>query len=292
VSITLAQLERETARRVGPYAEHQTDRQLPSTASFNWVNFPQLRSDMGIDLVTNLWLLRRGASAADRQRLVSTYDSDTGRVLPERPWSVVPPAGETCEFHHLNPEQELRVAVLAGLRRCFLPDNVRADPTQLFGGLDLTAQFPWLTDPWQIARVRYGWLSPFGDAPWDSYTRMGHLILIGMFGNFLPMSVWVEAWRPAWSWVNGDESDGPTSDDDVLEVDLDYAASAAHIEAWHRFPARLQAAAAGGLQATQTMAAQEFERMAGIFGPSQRPVSIGFREVVRLGSGGWINGPW
>jgi hypothetical protein len=305
MSITLAQLEQETARRIGPYWRYFTDRQVPNTAQFTFVNVPELRSSIDADLVTNLWLLRRGEcygepdelvdmDPVDRQRTVDVYDAEQGRVFPDRPWGTIPEPGEYMEFHHLNPDQELLPSVLAGLRRCFLPDTVQAQPTAAYGGIDLTAQFPWLTETWQIARVRYGWVGPYGDAPWDTYTSAGHLILTGTYGAALPMAVWVDAWRPAWSWVNGAEStSGPTADGDTLEVDLEYAAAAAHIEAWHLFPSRLQAAAAGNLQATREQAAAEFSRLASIFGPV-RPRDVGFQTVVRTSSGRgvWINNPW
>lgn len=305
MSITLAELEQETARRVGPYSRFFSDRQMPATAGFDYVNIPELQTNADLDLVTNLWMLRRGQcygepdeivamDPLDRQRTVATYEAQMGRVYPDRPWSTIPEPGEYFEFHHLNPEQELRVAVLAGLRRCFLPDTVQAEPTQQWGGIDLTLQFAWLTEGWQIQRVRYGWVSPYHDAPWDTYTSGGHLILTGTHGMMLPLAVWVDAWRPAWSWVNGAEStSGPTDDFDILDVDLDYAAAAAHIEAWHHFPARLQTAAAGGMQATQAIAAQEFSRLANSFGP-QRSREVGFQSVVGIGGHGrsWINGPW
>ncbi len=301
MSITLAQLEQETARRVGPFYLLFTDRQNPNTAQFTYALYPELRSEIDLDSVTNLWLLRRGVDwqgnpitfdVVDRQRTVSSYDPENGRVFPDRPWGTIPSMGEVTEFHHLNPALELRAAVLAGLRRCFLPDTVQAQPTAPFGGIDLTLQFPWLTEAWQIARVRYGWIGPYADAPFDTYTAAGHLILTGTHGTALPTAVWVDAWRPAWSWVNGAESTtGPTDDNDELDIDLDYAAAAGHIEAWHIAPGRLQSAAAGGLQATQQMAAQEFSRMASIYGPG-RPSQIGFRTVVRTGHAGWVNGPW
>lgn len=304
MSITLAELEVEVARRVGPYLSAFTDRQVPNTANFTFADFPDLRSAIDQDLVTNLWLLRRGITVdgnsvsmdiVDRHRTVDVYDAQQGRVFPDRGWGTIPEAGEVCEFHHLHPERELRASVLAGLRRCYLPDTVVAQPTAQFGGIDLTLQYPWLTEPWQITRVSYGWLSPYGDAPWDTYTAMGHLILTGTYGTYMPMSLWVEAWRPASSWVNDAESTtGPTADADTLEVNLDYAASAGHIEAWHLFPSRMQAAAAGNLQATREQAAQEFSRLANAYGPT-RPRDIGFQTLV-VGSGGsrrnWVNGPW
>ena len=230
---------------------------MPNTAQFTYAFYPELRSEIDLDSVTNLWLLRRGLDwqgnpvvmdVVDPWRLVASYDPESGRVFPDRPWGTIPVAGEVTEFHHLNPDQELRAAVMAGLRRCFLPDTVLVQPTAPFGGIDLTLQLPWLTDAWQVQRVRYGWLGPYGDAPFDTYKTAGHLILSGTHGTALPTAVWVDAWRPAWSWVNNAESvGGPIADTDILEVDLDYAAAAGHIEAWHHFPARLQAAAAGGV---------------------------------------------
>jgi hypothetical protein len=305
MSITLAQLEQESARRLGPYWRYFTDRQVPNTAQFTFANFPDLRSNIDSDLVTNLWMLRRGEQygssnivsmdPVDRQRTVDVFDVEQGRVFPDRPWGAIPSPGEYMEFHHLNPDQELLPAVLAGLRRCFLQDTLQAQPGVPYGGIDLTAQFPWLTEAWQIARVRYGWLVPYHAIPWDTYTSAGHLILTGTYGAAGPGLVWIEAWRPAWSWVNGAESiTGPVADDDVLEVDLDYAASAAHIEAWHLFPSRLQTAAAGGLQATRDQAAQEFSRLANILGPI-RPREVGFQSAVRIGASGrstWVNGPF
>ena len=302
MSITLAQLEQETARRVGPFYLLFTDRQVPNTAQFTYALYPELRSEIDLDSVTNLALLRRGVDwqgnpvpmdVVDRQRLVASYDPENGRVFPDRPWGTIPVAGEVHEFHHLDPQQQLRVAVMAGLRRCYLPDTVQAQPTAQFGGIDLTIQFPWLTEGWQVARVRYGWVNPYGDAPFDTFRAQGHLFLTGTHGSALPMACWVDAWRPAYSWVNGADSTGPTNDDDVLDVDIDYAASAGHIEAWHLFPARLQAAAAGNYQATRDQAAAEFSRLAGVYGP-QRNREVGFRTIVRMGAvgRGWVNNPW
>lgn len=290
MSATLAELEQETARRVGPYFSAFTDRQIPNTAQFTFATFPTLQSQIDLDSATNLWLLRRGVTwdgtpvvldVVDRQRLVANYDPEMGRIYPDHPWGTIPVPGEVCEFHHLNPEQELRVAVLAGLRRCFTPDLVQVQPTTAYGGIDLTAQYAWLTEPWQVDRVQYGWPQPYADAPFEAVSSAGHVWLIGAYGWSMPSGAWITAWRPGWSRVNGVDSSGPTADVDVLDIDLDYAAAAGHIEAWHHFPARLQAAAAGGTQATQVMAAAEFSRQAGLFGPA-RNTNIGFRSSLGL----------
>lgn len=291
--ITLAALEQEVARRLGPYWRYFTDRQIPNTAQFTFVNVPELRSSIDSDLVTNLWMLRRGEcfgepdeivsmDPEDRQRSVDVYDPEQGRVFPDRPWSAIPEAGEYIEFHHLDPSQELRPAVLAGLRRCFLQDMFAAVQTSSYGDIDLTYQAPWITSPYQVTRVQYGWYKPFGEAPFEATMQQGHVMLRNTSGPYAPANVWVTALRPAWSWVNDAEStSGPTQDSDLLSVDLDYAASAGHIEAWRLFPDRLYAAAAGNLQATQEMAAREFTRQSLIWGPSPSR-RIGFSEVVGL----------
>jgi hypothetical protein len=302
--ITLAQLEQEVGRRVGPYWRFFTDRQLPNTAQFTFANLPELRSSIDADLVTNLWLLRRGEcfgepdevvdmDPVDRQRSVDVYDAEQGRVFPDRPWGTIPEPGEWMEFHHLDPAQELRPAVLAGLARCFFEDLVQAEPNAQYGGIDLTAQFAWLTEKWQVTNVQYGWWAPYQDAPFECVMQRGHVWLMGTTGWWAPVSCWVSAWRPVTSWVNGvDSTGGPLADADELEVDLAYAAAAGHIEAWHLFPARMQQAAAGGVQATQPMAAQEFSRQALVHGP-KRALDIGFGTVVSASSHwrghGWVN---
>src|SRR5215510_12495851 len=120
MTVTLAQIEQETARKVGPYYRFAMDRQVPTTANFGRAFFPALRSVVEQDLVTNLWLLRRGLDETgavvavppdDRQRTVAHYDPAQGLVEVDRPWSAAPAPAEVCEFHHLDPEQELRPAV-------------------------------------------------------------------------------------------------------------------------------------------------------------------------------------
>ena len=306
MTVQLAQIEQEVGRRTGPYIETFMDRQLPSTASSTFVFFPELRSTIDLDSVTNLWALRRGAIIdigygsqavdipyADRQRLVAEYDPARGQVFVDRPWGTsLPAAGEWFEFYHLNPSMELRKAVLAGLRRCFIQDQLQVAPTSQYGAIDLTVQCPWLTDGHQVQRVQYGWATAVADAPFDTVTSGGHVYLTGTTGPYAPVTLWLTALRPAWSWVNGaDSTTGPSGDWDELEVDLDYAAAAAHIEAWHLFPARLQAAAAGGLAASQKDAASEFTRQSLIHFPSRQP-QVAFKEVTGLSSVGvptWVN---
>lgn len=281
--LTLARLEQEVARRVGPYYRLPTDRQVPSTATFERAFFPGLRSSVEQDLVTNLWILRRGidwqgqpapVDPDDRQRTVAVYDPQDGSVQVDRPWSRGLVPGEVCEFHHLDPEQQLRPSVRAGLRRCAFEERFSLGSGYIYE-TDLTESVPWLTDPNQVSRVQVapfptGFVGSPGDMPYTVFGQSGHVCIRLNTGGHGPYygGVLVTAIRPVESLVNGlDSTSGPLIDTDTLNVDLDYAASAGHIEAWHAFPASLQAAAAGGTQATQAMAALEFTRQTRIHAP-------------------------
>jgi hypothetical protein len=291
--ITLQQLEQEVARRTGPYFQAAQDSGVPTSSTATSALMPILKSSALLGGPENLWLLRRGQLAdgsptpspialTDRQRLVQAYDSGAGRVIVERNWGTPMYPSELAEFSHLDPAQELRVAVLAGLRRCFSEDRGRVYPNLEGGQIDLTSFLPWLTDPSQCLRLQAGYIYAGGDIPFEAVRQAGHVLIVSMHGGAPYSGAWLTALRPAWSWVNeAESSSGPLLDTDTLAVDLDYAASAAHIEAWHRFPSRMFAAAAGNLQATQEMAAREFTRQALIWGPEPSR-EIGFKEVVRM----------
>jgi len=291
--ITLAQLEQEVARRTGPFFQAAQDGGVPTSSTTTSAIMPTLKSNALLGGPENLWLLRRGVlvggtstpqpvQAVDRERLVQSFDAGAGRVLVDRNWRDPMQSSEQADFSHLCPSQELRVAVLAGLRRCFFDQRFGAAVTSAYGDMDLTYQQPWVTSPGQVERVQYGYTKPIGEAPFEAVMQDGHVMLSGSWGNYAPSSVWVTAARPHLTWVNGaDSTTGPTDDDDQLAVDLDYAAAAGHIEAWHLFPGRMFAAAAGNLQATQEMAAREFTRQAMIWGPAPSRF-VGFTEVVSL----------
>ena len=296
--ITLAELEREVARRTGPFFEAWQDGSSPTTSTTTSAVMPILKTNALLGGPENLWLLRRSLVVTDlyssratgptpqpvlevdRIRMVQTFDPGAGRVIVDRNWRDPMYPGELAEFTHLHPAQELRAAVMAGLRRCFFADRFGASVTSGYGDMDLTYQQPWITAPEQVLRVQYGYYKPVGDAPFEAVVEQGHVMLSGAWGGYAPSAVWVTALRPHASWVNGADSEtGPIEDDDTLAVDIDYAASAGHIEAWHLFPSRMFAAAAGNLQASQEMAAREFSRQASIWGP-QPSRSYGFSEVV------------
>lgn len=291
--ITLAELEREVARRTGPFFMSAQDSGTPTSSTATSAIMPSLKTNALLGGPENLWLLRRGVltdgaptpqpiAVQDRERLVQAFDTGAGRVIVDRNWGVAMYPSEVAEFIHLNPSQELRTAVLAGLRRCFLEDVEEVDPNVQYGPIDITAQLPWVTDPSQVLRVQYGWLVPGGSSPHSIMMQQGHVLLGGAWGGAAATSLWATFLRPAWSIVNDlDSTTGPLLDTDQLHVDLDYAASAGHIEAWHMFPSRMFAAAAGNQQASQEMAAREFSRQAMIHVPRMAD-SVGFSEVVRL----------
>lgn len=292
--ITLARLEQEVARRTGPYFQAAQDSSVPTTSTTAAAYMPTLKTSALLGGPENLWLLRRGLYAdgtpvappyndsRDRVRMVQTFDPSAGRIVVDRNWRFPMQPNELAEFVHLHPDQELRPAVLAGLRRCFFSDTIQALVTSGYGDIDLTYQAPWITGPKQVMRAQYGWYKPFADTPFEATMQQGHVVLTGTSGSYAPANLWVTALRPAWSWVNdADSTTGPTNDADQLAVDLDYAAAAGHIEAWHMWPSHMFAAASGSLQATQEMAAREFTRQAMIWGPEPSN-SMGFSEVVSL----------
>jgi len=270
---------------------------VPPTSTTISAYMPTLRSSALLGGPENLWLLRRGILAdgtpiaapnydpLDRIRMVQTFDASAGRVVVDRNWRNPMLPNELADFTHLHPQQELLPAILAGLRRCFLEDRGQVDRTYITstGDIDLTAQLPWITDPDQVLRIQAGWAWPARhcNVPFAAVKQAGHVLLTGM-GYALPGALWMSVLRPGWTWVNSAESTtGPVLDTDTLDLDLDYAASAGHIEAWHLYPSHLYAAAAGNLQATQEMAAREFTRQSLIWGPAPYR-DIGFSETVAL----------
>jgi len=289
---TLAALEQAVAHRTGPFFQAAQDSSVPTTSTTVAAYMPTLKTTAVLGGPENLWLLRRGLLAdgtavpgvfdpLDRMRMVQAFDSAAGRVVIDRNWHYPMQPNELADFVHLHPDQELHQAVLAGLRRCFFPQRFGAATTSLYGDIDLTAQQPWITNPAQVLRVQYGYYRPVAEAPFETVMQDGHVMLAG-WGSYAPASVWVTALYPHLNWVNGAyDADGPSADGDQLLVDLDYGAAAGHIEAWHLFPARMFAAAAGSLQATQEMAAREFTRQALLWGPEPSR-TIRFSEVVAL----------
>src|SRR5215831_16396928 len=189
MSITYATLQQAVARRTGPFFQAAQDSTTPTTSTTISAYMPTLKSSAVLGGPENLFLVRRAAvTPDDRVRGVLDFDSATGRVVVDANWGTPMAPSEVADFIHLHPEQELKPAILAGLSRCFFLDCVGIDPTGPYGGIDVTAQLPWVTAPWQVARVQYGWTAPEGDAPFEATQQGGHVILSGMFGAMAPIS--------------------------------------------------------------------------------------------------------
>jgi hypothetical protein len=307
---SLAQIEVALARRVGPFWYLIADTQSPSTATPSYVIVPSLQSTIDQDLVTQLYLLRRGVlgdgtptpqpiPVYDRVRQVYTVDAGSGRLTPDRPWQISPYPNEQFEAHHLHPDLELFPAVQAGLRRCFFEDRVQLDPGYYYE-FDVTALLPYVTDQQQIRRCQVGpwpsgwpgwWRGPL-ELPFATFGDGGH-VWLRISGSVYWGPFWggvlLTLHRNHFGWVNNQDTlTGPLADSDILDCDLDWAAAAAHIEAWLRFPARLQAAAAGGIQASQQVAAAEFQRQGYVHRlPIYDPHQLDRMELWSLGGGNY-----
>lgn len=294
--ITLAQLEQEVARRTGPFFQAAQDASVPTTSTTIAAYMPTLKTSALLGGPENLWLVRRGILADgtpvtpglydfhDRTRMVQSFDSAAGRVVVDRNWRNPMQPNELADFVHLHPDQELRPSVLAGLRRCYFQDRGRIGSEFITtdGDIDLTAQLPWLTSSAQVLRVQCGFPGAYYDVAYEVVSQAGHVLLGSGIGYVSPGALWLTALRPHISWVNDtDSTDWPSHDNDTLDCDLDYAAAAGHIEAWHMWPSHMFAAGAGNLQATQQMAAQEFTRQSLIWMPDV-PAQLRFTQTFDI----------
>lgn len=98
---------------------------------------------------------------------------------------------------------------------------------------------------------------------WTGLSVRAGSVWFGAAPDPTPHTVMLLSKRPHWFLVNGGLSlTGPTEDDDTLSVALEYAAAAAHIEAWRIARTRLADAAARGLGISQEDAAAEFTTQA------------------------------
>ena len=111
---TLAELEAETAARVGPFALLEV-----LTADQGSLTVEVLKSTIDLGGYDDLYLLRREANQeADRVARVQAYDPTLGQLQPDRRYVTSPIPCEPVELHHLPPDL-LRRGVRAGLRRTF-----------------------------------------------------------------------------------------------------------------------------------------------------------------------------
>ena len=282
--VALMTIEQEVARRLGPYL-----REKATAGAVNQATVPTLQSTVERESVENLWVLRRGLlldgtavpgfDSGDRVRLVSLHTLATGIVVPDRNWAGAVVANEMLEFHHLHPDNELRPAVLNGLKRCYFLDMLTVTPVAAAYERNITTSAAWLTDASQIYNVSSfvasDTIRPPRNVSWWQVSNKAAGVFLSVLPDPYPSSLLLEVRRPHFSYVNSLTSvAGPTLDADVLSVDLFYAAAAGHIEAWRHNRARLIDVAQSGRAIRQSDAAEEFTKQAQIhFTPpkSSRP---------------------
>jgi hypothetical protein len=303
------------AARLGPFELLET-----KDASASAIAVEVLKSTIDLGGHVDLFVLRREASRAeDRVARVKAYDPVLGQLLVDRSYTTVPLPSEPIELHHLNPAL-LRRGVRAGLRRCYFQDwlpLLEADPEDptapllpTTGPVDLTEYSGgWLRAPQQVLDVvdpQSAGAPAGGVAGWRAYGHAGRAYLLQPLG-VQNAGLAVVAAREHFTLVDGAYApDGPTADDQLLDVDLDYASAFSAIELWRIARPQLETVAAESRQATQTECAAEATRMAVAHCPwlflprGGRPERIaplwGLRGALGTASGpslagAWVNGP-
>jgi hypothetical protein len=318
---TLREIEQEVARRVGPFLL-QTVTSMQQGEPSGPVSTPTtipvgaMRSSLDLGGMEDRFVLRRGRLASgdrlplkdetralpfdvgDRVRLVRRYSPVEGVLEVDRAYANPCHDGEEIELHHLDPQHELRPAVLAGLRRCWLVHRLELNTTVTgpMGRFDLTAFAPWITARDQVYDVTFEGGAPMVNWRADGY--QGGVTL--QIGEWSPGKVFVFNRRPVASmvrpnpWpvssedevlvspimtapiiVGGEEADGWEfrtgnanefwGDEDEFACQMDYAAGAGHIECWRSVRPRMALAAQTGLWAEQEEAAAEFTRVATVY---------------------------
>lgn len=122
--VTLADIEREVAARLGPFWDLAA-----SGGTSESVAVASLRTNADLGGYEGLYLLRRDAVRDnDRVRTVDRFEGASGSLWVDFPYEDTPVAGERIELHHLHPDLQLFVDVCAGLRRCYLLDVLAVLP--------------------------------------------------------------------------------------------------------------------------------------------------------------------
>lgn len=275
MTVQLQEIERALAPRVGPYRRVKV-LSLGGTAPPTFVSNALKSTRERGDITEGMFVLRRGYlengtavpgfNTDDRVREVKTYVASTGTVTLDRDYAVAPAANEMVEFHHLHPDEELRTAVLEGLKRCYFLDDASVALASAAAERNLTTLVTWIVDASQFYGADYATTNT-AELPRPVFHAQAIQKAAGVFlqtsPDPYPNTLRVIARRAHFTYVNAATLlTGPSTDTDQLAVDLPYAAAAGHIEAWRLYADRLADAAAEGRRATQREAAVEFTRQA------------------------------
>lgn len=317
---SLREIEQEVARRVGPFALHTVHNYQPGepaqpVSTTTTVAIDAIRSSLDLGGMTDMYVLRRGRLAdgtllpteapdetrpfdlGDRIRLVRQYRPQEGVLEVDRAYAYPTHDGEEVELHHLEPQQELRPAVLAGLRRCYVVDRLQVDPVPqaITRVIDLTAVAPWLLSRDQVYLVATSNGAPLVGWRVEGYGG-GLFLAMGEwgFGQLGPAVVVNRRPAPAMTlpFLNGSNGSAfvpragnvnePWDDEDRFPVPLDYAAAAGHIEGWRNARPRLTAVAQIGMWADQKEAAAEFTRVSTVYFDPPR-----YESMLSVGGRRW-----
>lgn len=271
--ITLQEIEQAVARTVGPYVRVKAT----AGSTVSRLASLRLRSSLPLGSYEDQFMLRRGRTydtdawlsvytPDDRIRLAAIYDPSTGFLSNDNQWTNAPdvPNGEAVEIMYLEPEFELRPAVLEGLGRCFFWDTISV---QTVGGgqnrINMTAAAPWITSPRQIKNLgmsdQAGSYSP-RPVSWFRALQQGKDVLI--YAEGMTAGVYsVDVLRPVRTLVNNETSfTGPNDDLDILYVEREYAMWASVLALWRTVPERIMPLTHEGLRPDQKAAAAEFTK--------------------------------
>lgn len=270
--ISLMALERRVARMCGPYRKIRSD----GMSTVNAISAPRLKSSIDAGTYEDSYTLRRALTMGDelisnfasddRYRQISAFDAPTGILTVDRAYTRAPIIEEAIELHYLDPEEELRPAVLDGLERCFFWETLTITNSGSLSdlyNLNVTAIAPWLTEPGRIREVSFGYpnsiLPPTRVQWWETY-RSGKSVFLRSEGLGLG-TLSILALRPVSSYVNQQTAlGGPNDDLDVVYVDPQYAAFAGVLEIWKNSPERLQPLSVQNLRPTREDIANEFTK--------------------------------
>jgi hypothetical protein len=235
------------------------------------------------DLYADYYLLRpSAANAADRVRVVKTYDPANGKLNTDLPWSAVPYAGgvgEPYELHGvLEPGTVLPNLINEGLKRCMVVVEVTLSPVNGAMRTPLgTAISATLLDPRWVRQV--GWLGP-GDSreQFDPYARAvrgsctsddgGATYYINHPGRTFNTTdvIYVRLIKRAYdqcataAGAYGTQA-GLALDTDKCPVQPDWVAAAALVTAWSRYGHVLDAQGNQRVRVDQASAASWFSQL-------------------------------
>lgn len=298
--ITLQEIEQAVARTVGPYARFKasTGSTVSRLASL------RLKSSAPLGSYEDQFMLRRGRtydtdawlsiySPLDRTRLVLSYDAALGFLSNDAQWTNAPDStnGEAVEVMYLEPDQELRPAVLDGLARCFFWDTLTIQATGSgMNKLNVSAAAPWITSTRQIKTVGYNATSAlFAPTPltWFRPFQQGKDIWVWtdgmMAGNYI-----LDVLRPVRTLVNNETSFvGPNDDLDILYVAKEYAVWAGVLALWQNVPERIMPLTHEGLRPDQKAAAAQFTKHSLAVAnqmPDKMMIKYGTLDLTQIGN--------